>query len=522
MFKDGSIIPSILMGLFPAVCGILYGFDTGLISGVIAMKNFKKAYGTIDADGTPILSSSRQSLFVSIISAGLCIGALATGTIADRIGRRYSMICGCAIFTVGVIIQIAAVNVPGFVIGRFIAGLGAGQVSSTSPIYQAEVTPKHLRGTIMAAFHTSRAFGVFLSSVVNYAARNLSGMSCFRVPIGLQFVFSTVIVVCVLTVLPETPRYWIKKNEMDKARKSLSAIRHRKPNDPLIDQELNEIKVQLAYEDSIGKATFRDCFRRGNRQLHRTIMGMLIQALEQLVGVNFIKYFGTEFFQNAGIQNSFLISVLTNGVSVASTFSAMYFVERLGRRKLLFVGTIGCFATEYIVAIVGITTSSTIANRVMIAFTCLYLVFESGSIAPPGWVVVGESFPLKTRAKCISLSVATNFITNFAITFATPYLVGKGPGNADLGYKVFFIWGSAGLLMFVFVFTWVFETKGLSLEQVDECYNTIKYAWQSSRFVPSSTIEDGIAKQIAMRSNNGGFDEEKAIVAIVEDVARIS
>ncbi|KAK9359193.1 general substrate transporter [Lipomyces starkeyi] len=489
-FKKGSLLPSIIIGAFTTIGGILYGYDTGLIAGILAMEPFKQRYGVQQPDGTWYLPSSKKSLFVSVLSAGLFCGAFSTGYLADVRGRRLGLIFGSMIFMTGVAMQVAAANAALFGGGRFIVGFGTGAISSIGPLYQAEIAPKHIRGTITAGYHTAKTFGVLLAAIVNNSTKDRDGNSAYLIPIYIQFVWA-VILISGFAFLPESPRYFMKYGMRDKARQALALIRHRDEDDALVTSELDEIEASLEVEHSIGDVSLRDCFKRENKQLYRLILGMSVMAFSQLVGVNFIKYFGTDFFQQAGITNSFVISMATNLVSFSMTIPALYLIERLGRRSFLIIGYIGSWITQYIIAIVGLVAAgSDLARRILVSFSILYIAIESAGVGPPSLVIVGEVFPLRTRAKSIALSLGCDYSWNFVIALATPYLVDSGPGNANLGSNVFFIWGSCSLLGAIFVYVWVYETKGLSLEQIDELYNTVPYAWQSAFFVPREVQDD--------------------------------
>jgi MFS transporter, SP family, sugar:H+ symporter len=145
---------------------------------------------------------------------------------------------------------------------------------------------------------------------------------------------------------------------------------------------------------------------------------------------------------------------------------------------------------QFIVAIVGTVADSQTANKVLIAFVCFYIFFFASTWGPCAWVVTGEIFPLKARAKCLSMTTATNWLLNFAIAYATPYLVNDGAGNANLQAKVFFIWGGFCFICMVFVYFCIYETKGLSLEQVDELYAKVTSAHQSKHFVPTVSFAE--------------------------------
>lgn len=295
-----------------------------------------------------------------------------------------------------------------------------------------------------------------------------------------------------MLVLPETPRYLIKMGKNDKAARALSRLRRLDVTHPALVEELAEIEANHNYELSLGKSSYADCFKGSLGK--RLATGCLLQGLQQLTGVNFIFYYGTQFFKRSGIKDPFVTSVITNVVNVISTFPGLYMVEKWGRRPLLMFGAIGMFACQFIVAIVGTTTGSVVANKVLIAFVCVYIFFFACSWGPVAWVVTGEIFPLKVRAKSLSMTTATNWLLNWAIAYATPYLVNAAPpgqsGYANLGAKVFFVWGSFCGVCAVFVWALIYETKGLSLEQVDELYAKVGHAWQSKHFVPTVSFQE--------------------------------
>ena len=285
----------------------------------------------------------------------------------------------------------------------------------------------------------------------------------------------------------------IKKHRDAEAARSLSRLTSLSVDDPEVTAELDEIRLHLKREEELGKGSYMDCFRASdNRILLRTLTGIFIQAWQQLTGVNFIFYFGTTFFTNAGIKNPFLISIATSTVNVGMTLPGIWGVERFGRRSLLLVGAIGMTICEFIIAIVGSTTkaSNQSAQSVSVAFVCIYIAFFASTWGPVTWVVTGEIFPLKIRAKAMSLSVASNWLWNFAIAYCSmffslscfyhvlmpsiaPYLVDSGPGNLDLGTNVFYIWGSTCFGCIVFAYFCIPETKGLSLEQIDLLYRNV-------------------------------------------------
>ncbi|KAI9714193.1 MAG: hypothetical protein M1812_006414 [Candelaria pacifica] len=488
----GSAVPAILVGLFISFGGVLYGYDTGTIGGILAMQYWRNLFSTgyvNTKDHLPDVSPSQSSEIVSILSAGTFFGALAAAPLADGLGRRLAMIVSSVVFIFGVILQTAATAIPLFVAGRFFAGFGVGLISAIIPLYQSETSPKWIRGAIVGCYQLSITIGLLLASIVNNATAKRQDTGCYRIPIAVQFAWALIIIVGML-VLPETPRYLIKRGRFDQAAKSLSRLRRLDVDHPALIEELGEIQANHEYELSLGKATYLDCFK-GNL-LKRLLTGCGLQSLQQLTGVNFIFYYGTSFFQNSGISNPFIVSLITNIVNTLSTFPGLYLVEKWGRRPLLMMGAIGMSVCQLIVASVGtaLGNGNLVANKVLIAFVCFYIFFFASSWGPIAWVVTGEIFPLKVRAKSLSMTTASNWLLNWAIAYATPYLVNDGAGEANLQSKVFFIWGGFCVICTAFVYFCIYETKGLSLEQVDELYAKVDHAWQSKGFVPSVSFQE--------------------------------
>ncbi|KAH1511119.1 hypothetical protein KXX29_003940 [Aspergillus fumigatus] len=496
----GKSWPAIVIGLFVAFGGVLFGYDTGTISGILAMPYWQELFSTgyRDPTGHPNITSSQSAAIVSILSAGTFFGALGAAPMGDRIGRRWGLIASAQVFNLGVILQTAATGIPLFLAGRFFAGLGVGLISALIPLYQSETAPKWIRGTIVGAYQLSITIGLLLASIVNNSTQNRMDTGCYRIPIAVQFAWSIILVGGML-ILPDTPRYLIKRGNIDGAARALGRLRRLPADDPAVREELAEIQANHEYELSLGKSTYLDCFK-GNL-LKRLLTGCGLQALQQLTGINFIFYYGTQFFKNSGFKNSFTISLITNCVNVGSTLPGLYAIEKWGRRPVLFWGAVGMCVSQFVVAIIGTTTTGQDAHGVIIvhnepaqkaaiAFICFYIFFFASTWGPSAWVVTGEIFPLKIRAKSLSMTTATNWLLNWAIAYSTPYLVDYGPGNANLQSKIFFVWGGCCFLCISFVYFLIYETKGLTLEQVDELYGEVSSARLSKHWTPTITFRE--------------------------------
>lgn len=214
------------------------------------------------------------------------------------------------------------------------------------PLYQSETAPKWIRGVIVGAYQLAITIGLLLAAIVNNATANRNDTGSYRIPIGVQFAWALILIIGML-ILPETPRYLIRSGKPEKAARALSRIRRLPQDHVAIQQELDEIQANHEYEMSMGKASYLDCFR--GAVLKRQLTGCGLQALQQLTGINFIFYYGTQYFKNSGIQNAFVITMITSSVNTVSTLPGLYAIDKWGRRPLLFWGGTSNILFTYVV-----------------------------------------------------------------------------------------------------------------------------------------------------------------------------
>ncbi|KAF4976814.1 hypothetical protein FZEAL_6555 [Fusarium zealandicum] len=495
--EAGKAWPAIAIGMFVAFGGVLYGYDTGTISGILAMPYWQRLFSTgyRDPEGNLNVSGSEESGIVSILSAGTFFGALSSPFMTDSIGRRPGLMIATWVFNLGVILQTASTAIPMFLAGRFFAGFGVGQISAIVPLYQSETAPKWIRGAIVGAYQWAITIGLLLAAIVNNATAKRNDTGSYRIPIAVQFAYSLFLFIGML-LLPETPRFLIKRGRDDAAAKSLGKIRRLQPDHPAIVAELKEVRANHEFEKSLGKSSYLDCFKPPI--LKRQFTGMALQALQQLTGINFIFYYGTKYFENSGISSGFVISMITSAINVASTIPGMYAIDKWGRRPLLLWGAVGMCISQFIVAMAGtfstgqrengdIYVKNLAGQKAAVSFVCIYIFFFASTWGPLAWVVTGEIFPLKTRARSLSITTATNWLFNWAIAYSTPYLVNYGTGYANLQSKIFFIWFGCCFICIAFVYFFIYETKGLSLEEVDQLYDEVSVASKSRQWKPTES-----------------------------------
>jgi len=304
-----------LIVAFAAFGGIFFGYDTGWMGGVLNMDYFIKQYTGAEypdvvypgldstsqtikdyRNSTFVVVPWQQSLVTSILSAGTFFGAIMAGDIADFIGRRFTIIMGCGIFIVGGILETASTGLGVMVAGRLIAGFGVGFISSIVILYMSEIAPKKVRGAVVAGYQFCITIGILLANCVVYATQNRRDTGSYRIPIAVQFLWAIILAIG-LALLPESPRYWVKKGKLDKAAAALGRVRGQPLDSEYIQDELAEILANHEYEMSVvpqgsylgsWMACFKGKLSQPSSNARRTTIGIFMQAMQQLTGINFI------------------------------------------------------------------------------------------------------------------------------------------------------------------------------------------------------------------------------------------
>ncbi|KAJ7890048.1 general substrate transporter [Mycena olivaceomarginata] len=395
--------------------------DTTLVGwgGVLGMPYFPFPTGFFNASNLPAdfaLPAWEKSLMTSIFSAGTFFGALIAGDIADSVGRRPTIVMGCVVFAVGCVLEIAPMDVL-LASSLAVSSQGAGIGFIAPPSSSCTYPRSHPRRSVAPFFRVTSSASPWV-----FLLPTLSSTLAEIMPI----------------------------------------LSTRRPTFP-----------QTSYVGS-WLACFEGSLFEGSSNVRRTMVGTGSQCAQQFTGINFILYFGTSFFQTLGtINNPFLITLVTTLVNVLSTPFSFYIIERFGRCRILLIGGSCMVVCQYIVAIIGTAAphatlpgGNPLAVKAEIAFICLNIAAFATTWGPAACVVVGEMFPLPIRSRGVGMSIASTGSWNCIIGVITPYFVSADKLN--LGPKVFFIWGSTAALSVTFAYFFVSETKGLSLEQVDQ------------------------------------------------------
>ncbi|OAL36782.1 hypothetical protein AYO20_03837 [Fonsecaea nubica] len=489
---------SLWMGILISMGGFIFGYDTGQISGFLAMPDFLERFGLRHSDGTYYFSNVRSGLIVAMLSIGTLIGALVAAPIADFIGRRLSVTVWCAVFCVGNIVMISSDHHwYQIMMGRWVAGLGVGALSLLVPMYMAETAPRYIRGALISTYQLFITFGIFLAACINFGTyehqRGNSGS--WRIPMGIAFVWAFILGGGILA-FSDTPRYLYRKGHKEEAKRIMEKVYGAPPNHYSVHVELEEIEAKLRAEaKQDGPITEWFNMFRAPKMAYRVVLGMTLQMFQQLTGANYFFYYGTVIFQATGINNSFVYmsaeantrlqtQMILNGINFGTTFYGLYVVEHYGRRKSLMWGSAWMFLMFLIFANVGHfsldksdpqkTESSGTAMIVMASFFIFGFAVTWGPII---WTICGEMYPSRYRAKSMALSTASNWLWNFLIAFFTPFITG------DIDFLYGYVFAGCNLVAIPLVYFFVVEGQGRTLEEIDTMYILGVKPWKSSEWI---------------------------------------
>ena len=434
-----------VVAIVASLGGLLSGFDTGVISGALLYIN-----------ETWNLSDYLQGILVSSVLIGAVIGAATNGILADIFGRKKIIIATALIFITGSILCGLAPNIYVLILSRILVGLAVGIVNFVVPLYLSEVSPKQLRGTLVSLYQWAITAGILFSYVINAAFAQAVYSWRWMLFAG---VFPGLILLIGMMFLSDTPRWLVSKNRDDEAKKVFRKIEP----DIDVDEEIRQIKETLKPE----KDTVDKKFRFKKWMIMPFIVGIGIMFAQICTGINTIIYYAPTIFKIAGFDSNLNAIYATTGIGVVNflmTVVAIFFTDRLGRKPLLYFGLTGVMLSLLALGCAFQFEQVLGANLKWVAVGSLvsYIVCFAFSLGPVGWVLVSEVFPLKIRGLAMSICTVSNFAFNFFVVGSFPILINR------LGGAITF-WGFAAVsfLCILFVFFFVPETKGISLEQIE-------------------------------------------------------
>jgi MFS transporter, SP family, galactose:H+ symporter len=430
----------LLVASIAALGGLLFGYDTGVISGAILF--IKRDFA---------LSPNAVSLTISIVLVGCILGSSVAGPIADRGGRRMTLLVSGIIFAVGAVLSAVAPSDDVLLAGRLVVGIAIGFTSVVAPLYISEVAPADVRGAMVSLYQFAITVGILVAYLVNYA---LAHEGAWRWMLGLGVVPGLVLIVGMI-VLPESPRYLFKIGRAGEARDELRRI----AGHAEIAVEEQAIVESLAIKTA-GLAIFATPTVR-----NALILGFSLAVLQQVTGINTVIYYGPQIFQFAGVASnnaSILAQTLVGSVNVLLTLVAIFFVDRIGRKPLLYAGIVGMFVALSTLAYAFAQShlQGSLAGIALVSMM-LYVGSFAYSLGPIVWLLISEIFPLEARGLGMSICTLGNWLANLVVSLFFLTMV------QALGISLTFaIYAALCIVTLLVVWRGVPETKREILENI--------------------------------------------------------
>ncbi|WP_442795735.1 sugar porter family MFS transporter [Pelobium manganitolerans] len=430
----------LLISFISALGGYLFGFDFAVISGALP---FLKNEFLLDAWNEGFLTGS--------LALGCILGCLAAGQLADRYGRKPGLMLSACIFAASSLGMAFSTTLNVFILSRFVAGIGVGMASMLSPMYIAEISPADKRGRNVAINQLTIVVGILITNLVNYKLSG-AGPEAWRWMFGLGVVPSVLFLLGVIW-LPESPRWLMKAGKREQAEAVLKKI----GSDVYVSTTMSDIGKSLV---GTNKVSYKAVFDKAVRPA--VVVGITLAVFQQLCGINVVFNYTSTIFESVGasLNQQLLETVSIGAVNLLFTLLAMWQVDKLGRRPLMLIGALG-LAINYV--ILAYLLQNQAAAGLVSVFVLLAIGLYSTSLAPVTWVLISEIFPNRIRGAASSIAIVSLWGAYFILVFTFPILAKK------IGtYGPFYMYALICFLGFLFVLRKVRETKGQTLEQLED------------------------------------------------------
>lgn len=454
----------IVIASIAATGGLLFGFDTGVISGAIP---FLQDYF--------VLTDSQVEDITALGLIGAVVGALFTGRITDYLGRKKVILASAFVFATGAVWTGLAPTVTQLMISRFYLGLAIGVSSFAVPLYISEIAPTKIRGTLVSMFQLLITVGILAAYLSDNAFADNSNLECWR-PMLWVGVIPAVVLFIGMFFLPETPRWLMSKGREEEG----EAVLRRVEDPSLIEDSMAAMRRDMAIDAD--QASWKEIFKPWLR--NALIIATGIMFFQQFVGINTVIYYSPKIFLAAGFEGAeaaIAASVIVGVVNVLFTIVSLFIIDKLGRRKLYFIGVTGIF---FALVCMGLGFMLPGAGKWFLVISMLvYIAFFAISLGPLGWVLITEVFPTRVRGLGSSIGSLSNWGFNTLVVW-TFYKMASAIGNAkevvvpegkDLSEVcpscvggVFWIFATVALIGLVWGYFFIPETKGVSLEKIEE------------------------------------------------------
>jgi len=453
--KDsGSIAYLVGVCLVAALGGLLFGYDTGVINGSLQFVQLKFE-----------LSPAMKGFAASSALIACIFGAGFAGSLSDYLGRKKVLILSAILFLISAIGTALPQTLWQFIVFRFIGGLGVGAASMTSPMYIAEISPARIRGRMVSVNQFAIVFGMLLVYFVNYFIAG-SGDQAWNTETGWRWMFGSeslpaMLLLLLMLLVPESPRWLTKKGRKDEA----LAILARVDGTEYAREEMVSIEETISHESG----SISQLFHPGMKLV--LVLGVALAVLQQVTGINVFLYFGSDIFGKLGgetIDAALLQQVVVGATNLVFTIIAIWAVDKLGRKPLMIIGSAGMGISLFAMGIAGLYQAK---GLWLLFFVLGYIACFALSVGPVVWVILSEIFPTKIRGRAMGIATICLWVANTVVSQTFP-MMDENKFLIDVFHHgfPFFIYGTMCIVLVVFTWRFVPETKGKSLEEIEKMW----------------------------------------------------
>ncbi|RKK09013.1 Quinate permease [Fusarium oxysporum f. sp. narcissi] len=479
---EGEDIPREIYGFRPYLLAIsaswasaMYGYDSAFIGGTLSLPSFQRTYGLDTASDSA--KANLSSNIVSTFQGGAFFGCALSFLVAERFGRRPTLILAAIIFSIGAALQMIG-RLDCLYVGRALTGWGVGSSAMILPIYVSECSPALIRGRLVGTFEVMLQAALVCGFWVNYGVnKNISpeGNMQWHIPVAVQFVPAGLLVIFMIPMI-ESPRWLVSKGKLQDARKNLSWVRNLPQDHAYIDREMSMIEVAIEHEvSSTGqrgnwRQIFSELFQPGVRG--RVVLSCGLVSFQNFTGINAINYYSPTIFKSIGFTGT-SVGLLATGIfgivkMAATMLYAAFLVDKLGRRPLLLIGGVGSGIAMFYLAGYSKVSGSfehippmDAGAKTAVAMVYIYALFYGMSWNGIPWLFTSEIIPNRVRTLGMAFCICVQWVTQFIVVYSLPHMV------IGITYGTFLFFGAC--TVFAIIFAWLFipETKGVQLEDMD-------------------------------------------------------
>jgi len=446
----------VLVAICAALGGLIFGYDIAGAGATFLMPGFQEHFGWNDMTTSEV---DQDKAFINgLFGAGATVGAVSIPYIADKYGRRVTLLVSTLVFIFGAALQAAAPTMATMFVGRVFSGYGIGALSMVSPVYISELAPNHVRGQLSTLWQLAITAGILIAAAANIGLAKWD--QGWRISYGGNILFAIVLLLA-LIFMPESPRYLAGKGLDDKARAAMATVRY----EDEIDDEVEELKAEAKEEKELGVASWRELFSSENKMRYRLFLGVSLFSIQQLSGINAVMFYAPTILQNFfGAYESIIGTFVLNFINFASTFITIYAVEKCGRVKLLVSGAVIMCCALVANAILSSVEQSAMIGYIVVVFAAIYIVGFAYSWGPVAWVVCAESFPLRARGKATGLTSMSHWLWTTIVGAVFPM---ASTASLSACFAFFAITTAVGGVM---VYLFLAESANLTILEIDEAY----------------------------------------------------